>query len=332
MQKIRYELDPYNRLVAVESGLRGTRRVLDGNFRIGKGNTLAYLIKSPLPSQIKIPHQLKLKGNWSLTPEHELCLTLDKMGRKSFGDQLIIKGEIIDVGKNSLLFAATTRTEKSTLSVYVLELAGVWQADRKNRLTFNVDKGGGRSDALTFDAAWEIGDHYQIKYRYEKEHLTRRVKSMRTLSFQGRWDIKDKYRLSYTIDKNSGSGFDFKTSAGVFKNNYIKYEVGIALSRRKDPVRRVLKFFGAWKMKKGAGLVFEMGRGGKIIQSIAFAAEVHLSDKGTALFRLRNHLNRQLDAELELSREVFRGNGTLFMRLIKSGRGLAVQAGAGWRW
>ncbi|MDD2752391.1 MAG: hypothetical protein PHN59_04600, partial [Candidatus Omnitrophica bacterium] len=130
MEKIKYEFDPYNRLTVKNSSLRGMRMVLDGQFKIsGQQNTLAYQIKSPLPGNIKIPHQIKLKGTWSLTKEHQLCLTLDKSARQTFGEQLVLQGEIIDLRKNALLFAVTTRAKDSKFSVYAFELCGDWQAD-----------------------------------------------------------------------------------------------------------------------------------------------------------------------------------------------------------
>ncbi len=85
MQKARYEVDPYNRLVINEdgagSGLQKFRRVLDGQFKVGEDNHLSYHIKTPLSEDEKIPHQVKLLGDWSLTDNHELRLALNKVFR-----------------------------------------------------------------------------------------------------------------------------------------------------------------------------------------------------------------------------------------------------------
>ena len=332
MQKLKYELDPHNRLVARGEGLRGLRRVLDGNFRISDHNTLTYHIKVPVPRDIKAPHQLQLKGTWSLTEDHQLRLTLDKWKRQTFGDQLTIRGQILDVQKNSLLFAVTTRTKQGALSVYILELVGSWQADKHNRLTFRVDKEQGRFDTLTLEGAWELDDNYQIVYRYQEEELARKSRKSHTLIFKGYWDIKDKARLSYVIDHNIGSGFDFNTGIGIFKDGYIKYELGIGLSRKMRPVKRTITLFGSWKLKRDVGLVFEIERAGRKIQTIVFGAEVKLTDKGAALFNLRNSLNRTIGAELELSRDIFKGDGRTFLRLLQSKQESAILAGAGWRW
>ncbi|MDD5595111.1 MAG: hypothetical protein PHY94_02580 [Candidatus Omnitrophica bacterium] len=332
MDKIKYEFDPQNRLSVANSSLRGMRKVLDGQFKISGRNSLTYHIKSPIPDEIKLPHQIKLKGTWSLNKNHQLCFTLDKSSRQTFGEQLTFQGEIIDVRRNSLLFSVMTRRKEDLLSTYILELAGCWQADEHNRLTFRVDKENGIYDSLVFEGAWQINNNYQITYSYQKEYLTRRAKQIHRLIFQGHWEIRDKARLSYLLDVNSLSGFDFNTSMEVFKEGYIKYELGIGLLGRKQPVKRTITFFGKWGIKKNLGLVFEVKRQGRKIQVIVFGAEVKLSDKDKVSFNLRNSLNQKIGAELELSRDIFSGDGQAFLRLLKSKEEAAILAGIGWRW
>jgi len=328
MPKLRYEIDPHNRLVA---DLFGMRRVLEGQLKVGPRNTLTYDIKIPIPPGIKAPHQLKLKGEWSLDRDHQLRFTLDKLQRKTFGDELTIQGEILDVKKNALLFAVTTRNQKGNLSLYTLELAGVWQADAKNRLTFRVDKGGDNFDTLEFYGAWQINKNYQIIYRYTKADLVHKQKRIHTLLFKGYWDIADKARLSYVIDRSSDSVFNFKTSLGIFKGNYVKYELGIGFSGRKQPVRRTITLFGSWKIKKGVGLVFEI-EADKKIRAIVLGAEARLGGKNTVTLRLRNNLNKDIAGELELARDVFGGDGQAFLRLLRERGQVSIQAGLGWRW
>jgi hypothetical protein len=332
MEKIRYEFDPHNRLTVRGGGLKGVRKVLDGQFRVGDHNTLTYHVKSPVPGGIKAPHQVKLKGTWVLTKDHRLRLVLNKWRRQTFQDQLTLQGEIIDVQKNSLLFAVTTRTREERLSVYALELCGLWQADAHNRLSFRVNKGRGRYDPLTFDGAWQINKNYQIIYRYLKEELIKKKKRAHILIFKGHWDIRDKVRVSYVLDRDSGSGFDFETRLGLFKKDYIKYELGIRVSRKKQPVKRTITFLGRWKVKKNAGLVFEVGRGERKIQKLVFGAQVRLTDKGTVLLSLKDDLNRGMGVELELSRDIFKKDGQAFLRLLQSKQESLLLAGSGRRW
>ena len=187
MSTIRYELDPHNRLVLDESGgkseLRRFRRVIDGRFRVDRSNELSYHIKSPVADK-SIPHQLKLRGKWSLTDNHNLRLTLDKQGRETFGDKITLQGEILDVKRNSLLFAITTKTKENTRSTYALNLSGSWKADKNNRLSFHIKKEKGIHDILTFNGAWEVNKNHRIIYRYEKALLIRKEK--RTQTRQGR--------------------------------------------------------------------------------------------------------------------------------------------------
>ena len=138
--KVKYEVDPFNRLVIKGTGrktkLRHFRKVVDGYFRIEKDNVLVYHIKKPVPQGLVVPHQIKLKGKWSLTRDHNLRISLDKWGNQSGGNTLTFSGNILDVKKNSLLFALTTKTQQNTDLTYILELTGSWQTDKFNRITF----------------------------------------------------------------------------------------------------------------------------------------------------------------------------------------------------
>jgi len=337
MQKVRYEVDPYNRIVVrgyqAANDLPKFRVRLDGQFRIDKTNNLSYTVKSPLSINEKVPHQLKLKGEWSLTDDHELRLTLDKQGRETFGDQITLQGEILDVKANSLLFAVTTRTKEGTRSTYVLNLAGSWKADENNRLSFHVRKEGPRYDILTFTGAWTIDDNHQIVYQYEKSRLLKKKSQTHTLIFNGYWDIRDKARLSYVLSRDTNSVFDFETSVGIFKKGYIQYEVGIGLSAISRPAVNTVKLYGKWNLKRDVGLVFEIEYGDGKKNAIVFGADVRLAGRDTVSFKLRNDIgNKDMGATLELSRRILKGDGEAFLRALVSGRESAIYVGAAWRW
>ncbi len=336
MQKVRYEIDPHNRLVIKDTGrktrLHAFRRSLDGKFKIGKNNTLTYRVKAPMPRDANIPHQVKLRGKWSLNKRRDLILTLDKWGRQTFGDRLTLTGNIIGVNKDALLFAVSTRTKEGTRSTYCLKLSGSWRADRHNRLTFRVKKERGRHDILILDGIWEIGKNHQIIYRYEKARLIRKSKKIHTLNFKGHWDIKGKARISYVFEGNTGPSFDFRTGAGLFRENYIKYEIGIGLSRRAGPARRIVALFGRWKINRRKELMFEVKYENGKIHAIAFSADIKITDKDTILFRLRANSGRDISANLKLSRSMLGGSAEAFARALKSKRESAVYAGAALEW
>lgn len=328
MTKLRYEIDPHNRLIVKETerktGVKRFRKVIDGRFKIGKDNTLTYHIKAPSRYGVNTPYQIKLKGKWSLDKNHDLRFTLDKWRRQTFGDQLTLKGDIADASKNSLLFAVTTRTKDDVQSVYILKLRGAWQADEHNRLTFKVSKEYGRYDTLVFTDKWELNKNHEVVYQYQKTPHRRRLKEIHTLIFKGHWEIKEKARLSYIIDRNSNSIFKFKTKLGIFKDRYIKYELGMGLSP--------IILFGKWKIKKDKGLLFEIEYGDKKVRAITFGAEAKLTDRDTISFKLKNDLNKDIGVRLKLSRRMLKGDGEAFLALLKSSKESAVFIGAGKRW
>ena len=334
--KITYEIDPYNRLIVNKSGkestLSGFRQVIDGRFKTDANNTVSYYIKAPMPRGTEIPYQVKLRGKWSLSEDHNLCLTLNKWGRQTLGDKLTLQADIIDTAKNSLVFALTTRTKENTQSIYILKLKGAWQADKNNRFTFRVQKEKGSHDILTFKGAWKINKQHQIIYQYEKAQLIRKRKKIHTLIFQGYWNIKEKARIYYVIDQKSNSVFAFKTSLGIFKDKYIKYELGIGVALKPEPIKRVLILFGKWKIKKGVGLIFEVDYANKKMHAIVFGAEAKLTSKDSISFELKNERNKDIRAQVQLSRKMLKGDGLSFLRFLKSKGETTVTIGAGFRW
>ena len=337
MEKLRFETDPHNRLVVTKTGrkgaLTGFRQVIDGEFKISADNTLSYHIKTPVDENALTDRQVKLSGRWSLNNNHDIMFTLDSWQRQVSGDELTLRCQIIDVNENSLITSITTRTANGNSSLYILNLQGSWQADKQNRLTFRLNSCRTNPDILTFEGAWEVGENYELLYRYQKEGLVRGERETQTLCFKGHWDIRDKARLAYVLNASTGSLFDFKTSVGVFKDKYIKYQLGIGCRRQRlTALKRVITLFGSWKITPSSGLVFELEKSGRPIHSIALAAQAKLSDKDTIILTLKNYLNRGLGAELELSRDIIRGDGQAFIKLLASKGERGVFVGMGRRW
>lgn len=337
MQKMRYEVDPYNRLIigrpGSSSGLPRFRKVLDGRFGTDENNNLTYNIKAPLSEGESIPNQVRIRGSWSLTDNHDLKITLDKEYRETFGDKLILQGEMLDADGDSLLFALTTKTKNGKLSTYTIDLAGVWRADESNRISFHVKKEGGSSDILTFNGMWEIGKDHRLIYRYEKARLRKKKREVHALGFTGFWDIKDALRLSYILNAGTDSKFEFRASAGFFKENLIRYEIGAAFALRKVPASRAITLFGKWRLKRDAGLAFEIEYEDGRRHDIIFSADVNLAGDDTISFRLKSDAdNKDIGAEVELSRAILGKNGEAFLRAFMSGKEKGVCAGAAWRW
>ncbi len=352
MAKIKYEVDPHNRLISgrtgKKTGLRRFRKVYDGKFKIGKNNSLIYHIKAPAQKDKNIPRQVKFKGKWSLSKNHDLIFSLDKWKKRVTSDKLALKGNIIDVNKNSLLFSLTTKTGTSEKSTYILKLAGAWQADKLNRLTFKAKRERSRYDILIFSGQWDVDKKQQIIYRYEKAQLIKKLKKIHTLIFKGHWDIEEKARISYVldktppsrelgrsipVDKNTNSVFNFRSSFGIFKDKYIKYTIGLGLSKKVKPIKKTIILFGAWKIKRNKGLTFEVKYRGRKVYSMSFGAEARLTKRDSISFKLKNDIdNKDIGVNLKLSRKILKGSGEAFLNLFKKKRESAVFIGVGKRW
>lgn len=334
--KVRLEVDPHNRLVMAETGKRSDvrrhRHVLDGRFKIDKNNELSYHVKSPYCRDRDVPHQLRLKGKWTLTEDHNIELKLDKWGRQTFGDKLTLEGRIVEVKKNSLAFSVSATTKAGLQTTYTVNLAGTWQADKNNRLTFSVKREKQRRDILTFRGAWEINKNCRIVYKYEKALLITKKKELHTLEFKGHWDIKDKARLFYVMDARSDSVMSFKTGLGIFSGKEIKYRIDIAVKDTGLPIERTLKLKGEWKVKKNIGLTFETTYKAGEAHSMVFGADAKLTSRDTVSLKIKNERGKDLGGELELSRRLLKGDGDAFLRLLASRNETKVVAGVGFRW
>lgn len=339
MAKLRYEVDPHNKLIIRESrrkaGISRFRHIIEGRFKIGKGNTLLYHIKAPsyaIARELNLPHQLKFKGNWSLTEDHDLKLTLIKWRRQRIGDELTLKGEIIKIDGHSLLFAFTQRIKENVTSTHILKFEGSWQADENNRLAFRMRREKGSYDVFVFDGIWEVNRRHQIIYHYEKR-ITKRAKTKRcSLLFNGFWNLTKRRVLTYQLDLKDRSAFDFRIGQGIIKNGAIKFEVGIGISRRKNPVKKDIILYGKWKIKRGVGLIFEMKYGDGRLTAIIFEAEARLISNSKIKFALRNRQGQGLGISLTLSKTLLKGSGQSFIRFLCSRKEKAVYVGAGFMW
>jgi len=339
LQKLRYEVDPHNRLVVSESGkklpLTRFRRIFDGRFKTGPNNSLIYHIKAPihgLKPGYKAPHQVKLRGRWALNKNHDLVLTLDKWRRQIPGDELTLGGQIVAANASSVSFSVTTRSAKNIESRDILKLQGIWQADKQNRLTFRVRKAQRIYDSLVFDGIWEINKQHRIIYRYEKTKTIQKQRQKKTITYKGYWNISKRNRLSYELSRDRSSMFDFKTGIGTLAEGYIKYQVGIGVSIRKQPVKRILILFGQWKIKRNVGLLFEIQYEKGKTRAIIFGADAKLTKKDELKFKLKNERRKDLGLELKLSRKLLKGDGQSFLKLLKSKKEASIYVGAAWRW
>ncbi|MDP2921411.1 MAG: hypothetical protein Q8O12_03475 [Candidatus Omnitrophota bacterium] len=257
MDRVWYEVDPFNRLIVAgppgkerRSRVRKFRRLVSGRFKIDTGNELFYEVNKS--SDADIPQKIKFSGKYSLDKNHNLVFTLNKWNNQCEGNRLTLKTRIMDAKSNEITLLVNSKADKNKGLTYIMKLYGVWQADKRNRLMFGVERDPGRADNLTLSGAWEINKNNEIVYRRGKES--------QAIIFRGSWDISDRNRISYALDKKINSGFNFKASLGAVvskaKDKSLVFDVGIGISKAKKLRKKVI-FSGKWKMDKGKELILE---------------------------------------------------------------------------
>jgi len=255
VDKVFYEIDPFNRLIAGNppnrrSRVKKFRKVVSGRFRVDSGNELSYEVNKS--SGIDIPQKIKFSGRYSLDKNHNLVFTLNKWNNQCEGNRLTLKTKIMDAKSNEIALLINSKAGENKSLTYIMKLYGAWQADKHNRLTFGVERESGRADNMVLYGAWEINKNNEIIYRRGKEKDA--------VAFRGHWDISDKYRIKYMLDEKISSGFNFQSSLGTLapkgKNSYVTFDIGIGLSKAKRLVRKII-FSGRWKINKDKELILE---------------------------------------------------------------------------
>ena len=328
--KIRYEIDPHNRLIYEKTGKESEvpwfRTVLDGVFEIDENNNVTYHVKKSQVSDI--PQQVKLRGNWALDNEHNLVFTLDKWGNQIAGNKLTVESELIDAKDNKLSFALTSKDSENNTHIYIVKLGGRWQADEYNRLAFNIEKEAGATDRITMRGAWEVNQQNELMYTYEKSAPGKKEKITKTIALKGYWDITEKHRIIYILNKEIGSEFDFKVSVGKPAARGLEYEIGVGAR----PSKKTITLFGSWKINKKMGLLFEMPYEEGKTRSVILGGWGKLDKNHKLELRLQNKIGEDLGIDVKLSRRILDGQGEAFIRALKSQKEVSIVAGVGFRW
>jgi len=257
MDRVWYEVDPFNRLIVASppgrdrrSRVRKFRKVVSGRFRVDSANELSYEVNKS--SGLDIPQKIRFSGKYSLDKNHNLVFILNKWNNQCEGNRLTLKTKIMDAKSNEIALLVNSRASGNKGLTYIMKLYGAWQADKHNRLTFGVERDIGQPDYLTLFGGWEINKNNEIVYRRGKES--------QAVIFRGSWDISDRNRISYALDKEINSGFNFKTSLGTLiskkRERSLVFDIGIGISKAKK-LRRKIIFSGKWKMSKDKELILE---------------------------------------------------------------------------
>lgn len=332
-EKIRYEIDHLNRLWMEEldaDGLPlGPRIALEGSFKT-RNNVLLYRLKAApqLEEARRIPRQLHLTGQWSLTSNHDLALTLDQASSQEEGDRLLLKGNFLYAESDALGFSFTTR-QKETERTQTLRLEGKWEADPQNLLTFHVEKEKGEEDILRLESSWEVGKQNELIYRYEKRLLAEGPRREETLTFKGFWEVSAVDRLTYRLDVEGDSAFHFRAALQshtlLAKEGAIRYQIGIELSGRRKPLLQTVTLFGKWKLNRNLSLDFELTPRGEGPQRIRFGTSARFLRGEEVSFFLEDEEGRPLGMEVRFKKREL--GPELFMRLKREKAEDLIEAG-----
>ncbi len=241
-----------------------------------------------------------LDGTWSLTNDHDLCLTFDGTQDTDFGDKVILEGTIKDVSANELSFEITNRTDPDKVKIETVALSGVWEADENNKLIFKVKRESGRHDILTFNNTWVIDEKNRIIYNYEKASLIFKKQEKTQLVFKGTWDITKENRLYYELSQSTDSGFDFKLGTSILEKNQIKGKIMVGQSEQD------ISITGQWKVSKDVGLSFEVNYADGQFKPIIFGGDIALNDKDNLSLKFGNGL------DIKLTQDILDGKADFF--------------------
>lgn len=305
-----------NNQLLVKLPQKNKTKLLRGQFKIDDKNRLIYLINEPSGwhRKYKISNKIIFEGKWELTSDHDLVLNLKKEEgyRKR---SLRLRGVILDLGKEFLLFQIKSKTSGEITRISHLKLKGVFSSDRFNRIIFEVGKKE-KPDILIFRNTWQLNRSKQIIYNYEKLE----TKTKHTLTFKGYWQIKDKNRLTYLLEGSNESGFDFHVNLET-PNLYpatgkIKYRIGIGLKKRRE--EKLIVLVGRWKFSRKWGLAFEIDYGDGRLKRIYFSSVLTLTQKDKLIFSLYNRDRKPLEMSITFKRnQLAKKDYEYFLRLKK---------------
>jgi hypothetical protein len=303
---------------------------MKGLFTTNKNNNLIYVLDKPAKwkKEHDLPDKIKLTGTWQLDKNHNLVLRTQKT--KNYPkSSLTLYGKIEKVNSDYLFF----RIKKSSLSQlsqkHLITLRGRWQADKFNRLTFEVKKKD-KPDTLRFKNIWEINKNNKITYIYKREALKTKKKIEQSIQFDGFWQLANKNKICYRLSRSQKSQFKFRVhlqTANVYpKKGAIKYRVGIGLGKKRE--EKTISLYGSWKFSRKLGLFFEADYGRGSLKRYSFSARVNLSQKDKITFSLLDNKNRPLGIRVNYQRKLFNNKDLeFFTKLSKKGKKHEIKAG-----
>lgn len=275
----------------------------------------------------------KVRGIWEIGRDGEIAYRAD-----GADEEIRVKGPILAAEPDALVAAFTVRQDGQTVVARTVKITGRWMTDAKNRIVFEAERSSGRVDRLTFKGTWRLNERQEIVLsRTRSAGRSRRSKGAAAeheIVFRGRWELSDRHHLVYAIEGSSRSSFRFRgafqSPSILAKKGEIRFQLGAETAM--SPRARTLTLFGAWKFGRDLGLSFELDQPFSKRSVLRFGGDIALAGARKLSVGLRSERGAPLGVELLITREVFRGNGELFARAVRSAQETRFEAGGRVRW
>ncbi|MDP3766864.1 MAG: hypothetical protein Q8S13_02510, partial [Dehalococcoidia bacterium] len=242
-----YALDSARRLVITQPGARRAGlapvRVAEGRVITDRGHRIVYELERPLDPAG--PSRVAFDGMWRMSPEHAVEFT----GQRTDGPRggFTLAGSVVTARARALIISLAGEGRAAP----VLSLAGRWQVDAANRLSFLVDRGG-RTDRLTFRGAWQLGPDHELAYQYREALEGRRGVRVRTLRFDGAWALGPGGRLRYSLEGSDDQALELRGSLEPARIEASGGKLGFRVGARRFTLS------GQWKLHPDRTVSFEI--------------------------------------------------------------------------
>ncbi len=260
-----------------------------------------------------------VKGRWFFGRNNELQYRTDGPAK-----EIKLKGSLIAAEPDALVFAYTETQSGDVTVKRTGKLSGSWKLDSKNRIQFEVEREDGRNDRLTLQGGWTVNDFHQLVCTYTGQELV----------FDGYWDITEANRLTYYLGGDTENAFRFRgafqTKSILARVGAIRYQIGVEAAGK--PRLKTIALFGKWIVSRDFGLSFEVGYGDGRRKQIAFGGDYRLANDTEIAVKLKSQAGKPLGVELILTKELFSGKGSAFVRVLKQVEESRVEAGVGFSW
>ncbi len=269
------------------------------------------------------------KGIWELGPNHEVLYKSDDDSQ-----EIQFNGSLVGVEPDALVVSYTERVSDQKVVTRLLKLAGTWQLNPNNQITFEVGRKSGKSDVLTFTGSWKVGDANEIVYTYERTDLKTKTKEVQELAFKGYWDISEKNRLTYCVGGDMNNAFRFRgtfqTKSILAKKGEIRYQLGVEVDGK--PKTKTITLFGKWIVSRNLWLDFEIEYDDGKRKCISFGGTYSLNDSTDITVDLKSEAGKPLGIEVILTKDIFGKDGQAFIRLQETLEESSVEAGMSFVW